>query len=386
VATTPITLAGHDLRRSYRGRLVLDVPFLEVSAGKTMVLLGPSGAGKTTLLTILGLLERPDTGHVTIDGREVTARDRAARLQMAAVFQRPFLFRGSVGENVAYGMKLRRMSGARVREAVRSTLERVGLSGFEDHSALTLSGGEAQRVALARALVLEPRVLLLDEPLGSLDVVMKDRLSREFAEILREQSVTTLYVTHDQDEALVVADDITIMNEGRIISSGAADSVMGLPGDDWAAAFLGMEPPLSGVVIANELGVAKVDAGGAEVYAVSDAAAGTEVLLGIRPEDVLLFEPDVELPRTSARNRLDGTVAYVSSQGATVRVVVVSRGARFASSVSRSSASSLGLKVGAKVTAVFKATAVRVQPRDTIAGLVDGARNPDGTTPDRGHG
>ncbi|MDZ4655916.1 MAG: ATP-binding cassette domain-containing protein, partial [Coriobacteriia bacterium] len=154
----PLILA-EGVRQKYRRRVVLDIDRFEVAEGETHALLGPSGAGKSTLLRIVGLLEKPDAGAVTIDGRPVTHRSRSARLMMAAVFQKPYLFNGTVAENVAYGLKLRGVSVAERDRRVREVVGRVGLDAMADASALTLSGGEAQRVALARALVLEPRIL-----------------------------------------------------------------------------------------------------------------------------------------------------------------------------------------------------------------------------------
>ncbi len=364
------SLACEGIKRSYAHRVVVDVERLELKPGRTLALLGPSGAGKSTLLAILGLLERPDEGAVLLDGRVVTGKDREARGQMAAAFQHPYLFRATVARNVEYGLRLRRVSADARRDKVARALDRVGLAGWEERSALTLSGGEAQRVSLARALVLEPRVLLLDEPLGSLDAVLRGKLAREFASILSEQAVTTLYVTHDQDEAMIVADDVAVMNAGRIVECGAAEEVMGLPVDEWAAGFLGMEPLLEGVIESHEEGLAVIRIGSTGVYGMSVEPPGTKVLVGVRPEDVLLFEPDAELPRTSARNRLDARVEAMTAAGSTVRVVVSCDGARFAASVSRSSARSLALEPGSRVTAVFKATAVRVRRSDAASAVL----------------
>lgn len=354
------SLAAEGLKRTYRrSGFALDVPSLSVDAGQTMALLGPSGSGKSTLLHLLGLLERPDAGRILLDGREVTARDTEARLRIAAVFQRPYLFKGSVAANVAYGLAVRGLKGADADKRVRSALERVGLVGYETRSANSLSGGEAQRVSLARALAIEPRVLLLDEPLASLDPLLKRHLTRDFASILRDAGVTVVYVTHDQDEALVVADRIAVINEGRIVVVGSADEVMGLAEDQWTATFFGVEPASVGEVTGVADGVFTVRIASAELTLSGVAAIGDSILLSVPPEDVLLFESGVDLPVTSARNRLNAVVTGIEHRGSTVRVSLDASGMRLAASVSRASAAELELDLGRHVLTVFKATAVQ---------------------------
>lgn len=359
-APKPADIVVEGVRKSYRGTTVVDIDRLELKAGRTLGLLGPSGSGKSTLLSMIGLLERPDAGTVSVDGREVHVTDRQTRMSMAAAFQRPYLFKGTVGDNVAYGLRLRRVPASDTRDRVEAVLARVGLPGWQDRSALTLSGGEAQRVALARALVLEPRILLLDEPLASLDPVMKWRLARDFARILREEGKTTLYVTHDQDEVLAIADDVAIMREGRVVASGTGDEVFGLPADDWIAGFLGMEPSIRGRVLDVKDGVARVDCGGVTLYAVAPVAPGAEVLLGVRPEDVVLFEADAIVPLTSARNKIQAVVVQIDPSGSTYRVVIERGFVRIAAKISRSALVDLRLSEGTPVQALFKATAVRV--------------------------
>ncbi len=356
------TVRAEAVKVIYRKKTVLDVGSVSLRTGETFVLLGASGAGKSTLLRVLGLLEKPSEGQVFFEGRPANRNNLAIRRQIAAVFQKPYLLRGTVGQNVDYGLRLRHM-GARERvTAVADALDRVGLAGWEDRSALTLSGGEAQRVALARALVLKPRLLLLDEPLSYLDPMLKRQLSLEFARILADEGVTALYVTHDQDEAAVVADRIGVMREGRIIAEGAPEAVLTLPRDPWVAAFLGTVTPIDGIISSAENGVARVDCAGTPVFAATELPVGTRVSLGIRPEDVLLFEPDVPLPATSARNRIVATVTDIVPSGVTVKVLLAIGEATIASSVSRSSVETLGLAPGVQVSAVFKATAVRLLP------------------------
>jgi molybdopterin-binding protein len=355
-------VSGKDLRVAYRGRTVVDVPAVTLAAGETYALLGASGAGKSTLLRVLGLLESPTRGTVLFDDVPVGMHGLASRRRIAAVFQKPYLLRGTVADNVAYGLRLRGVKTAERTERIGAALERVGLGGWQDRSALTLSGGEGQRVALARALVLEPSFLLLDEPLSYMDPLLKRALSIEFAAILAGEHITSLYVTHDQDEAAVMADRIGIMREGRIVAEGDADAVLGLPDDEWLAAFVGMEPALRGRVTACTDGLCEVVAEGTTVYSTVQLPVGTQVLAAVRPEDVTLYEAGAQLPLGSARNHLDVTVADVRPQGGTVHVALERAGARFAAAVSRAAAAELGLKPGQRVVAVFKATAVRMRP------------------------
>lgn len=358
-------LRAEGLRKSYRGQTVLDVEHIELPAGKTFALIGPSGSGKSTLLRVLGLLERPDTGLVTADGRRVRSRD-TRRLRTAAVFQRPYLFHGSVADNVAYGLRIRGVRRAEVNDRVARALERVGMRGMEGRGALTLSGGEAQRIALARALVIEPRVLLLDEPLSSLDPEVKRELLGDLRDILGGEGPTTLYVTHDQDEALALGDHLGVLREGRLVGRGPTELVMNLPDDPWIASFIGMAPPLRGRVVSWHDGIAEVDIGGTWIAAVSRLAPATDVVLSVRPEDVTLFataESDA-LPASSARNRLPGVISGVEGHGSTARVRLDIGPAEIVALVSRAAVAELGLGAGVHVVAAFKATAVHIAPTD----------------------
>lgn len=350
------------LVRRYGARTVVDVDELTIPAGETLALVGPSGSGKSTLLRLLGLLEAPDAGRIFVGGREVTTKERDVRLEMAAAFQRPYLMRGSVGANIEYGLRLRGVGRAERHRRVAAVLERVGLAGRAGESALRLSGGESQRVSLARALVLEPRVLLLDEPLASVEPTLRDRLSGEFAEILRSSATTTLYVTHDLTEAAVIADNLAVMRDGRIAQAGETPDVMGLPRNEWVASFFGMEAPLRGHVVSVEEGLATIACGGATVVATAQGlSAGEPVLVAVRPEDVLLFADAVQLPPSSARNIMCGTVSDVRSAGMTYRISVDVGGTHIASVVSALSRKELDLRPGSRVTVVFKASAVRVR-------------------------
>jgi len=355
-------IRGEGITVVYRDRTVVEVDEITLPAGETYVLLGASGAGKSTLLRVLGMLERPTSGTVYFDNAPVEHRNLEMRRRIAAVFQKPYLLRGDVGDNVGYGLRLRGVPPKERAERVAEALARVGLSGWEKHSALTLSGGEAQRVALARAIILKPQLLLLDEPLSYLDPILKRQLSLEFAEILAGEHVTTLYVTHDQDEAIVVADRMGVMRGGRILADGDPETILALPTDEWVASFLGTESPMEGTVTSSEDGVMRVECGGeTSIFATGEIPSGTRVIAGVRPEDVLLFEAGADIPLTSARNRLDATVVEVAPSGATVRVVLAAGCVRLSAIVSRSSAKALDIHAGGPVVALFKATAVKVR-------------------------
>lgn len=356
-----LALSGVGIRKVYGKKTVVDIERIDIAAGETLALLGPSGSGKSTLLSIMGLLEPPTEGQVLMDGRAVSHKDKSARSHMAAAFQHPYLFKGTVADNVAYGMRLRRVPAKTRRAAVTDALAQVGLEGMEGRSALTLSGGEAQRVALARALVLKPRVLLLDEPLSSLDPLIKGQLAQDFARIFREHGMTTLYVTHDQNEAMAIADRMVILRDGQAVAAGGVDDVTGLPPDVWTASFLGSEPPLEGTVVSTGDGVTGVDVGGPVVETVADHPLGARVLVGVRPEDVLIFDASADIPQSTARNQYVGTVADVQLWGVMYHMVLDLGGARIASRVSRASVREMGLAVGSRVQVVFKATAVRTR-------------------------
>jgi len=354
-------LAGEGLIKSYGKRTVVDIERVEAAAGRTLGIVGPSGAGKSTLLALLGLLERPDAGRIVFQGRQVGVGDRQQRMRFAAAFQNPYLFKGTVADNVAYGLKLRRISKPQCAKRVSAALERVGLGGWESTSALTLSGGEAQRVALARALVLEPEVLFLDEPLASLDPLLKSTLAADFARIIRENGMTAVYVTHDQQEAAAIADDLVVMREGRITAAGPLAEVITLPADRWTAAFLGARSPLHGVVVRQEDGLVTVDTGCCEIVAVGAMPAGSRVLLGVRPEDVIIFEAAEEISRSTARNLLRARITEAELWGVVSNVVLDLGGQSILARVTRSSMRELGLASGMEVQAMFKASAVMVR-------------------------
>ncbi|MCZ4500618.1 MAG: transporter ATP-binding protein [Marmoricola sp.] len=239
-------LEVRDLTVRFGTTAAVDGVDLTVPAGSVTAVLGPSGSGKSTLLRAVAGLEQPAAGSISYDGEDL-ARTATHRRGFALMFQDGQLFpHQSVAENIGYPLRLRRRPRAEVRDRTGDLLALVGLAGYEDRRPATLSGGERQRVALARSLAVEPRMLLLDEPLSALDRGLRERLATDLADILRRAGTTTLLVTHDHEEAFAVADRMAVMRDGRIVQAGGLADVWAHPADAWAARFLGYAGVLDG--------------------------------------------------------------------------------------------------------------------------------------------
>lgn len=231
-----ISLELRDIRKSFfKGEEVLKGISLSIEQGEFLTLLGPSGCGKTTTLRIIAGLELPDSGHVFLDGEDVTEAQPEKR-NVNTVFQSYALFpHMTVGENIGYGLRLRHVPKKEIRERVAEMLEMVQLPGFEKRKPTQLSGGQRQRVAIARSLINHPRVLLLDEPLGALDLQLRRSMQVELKNLQKKLGITFVYITHDQEEAANMSDRIGIMNQGQIIQLGKPTEVdldIPLPGEE----------------------------------------------------------------------------------------------------------------------------------------------------------
>jgi spermidine/putrescine transport system ATP-binding protein len=249
-ATAAVSLRG--VRKRYDDVVAVDGVDLEVPEGTFLTLLGPSGSGKTTTLRTIGGFEIPDEGRVIVGGEDITNIPPYLR-PVNTVFQTYALFPHlTVFENVAFGLRVRRLSKSEVRRRVGEELELVRLTGFEGRKPNQLSGGERQRVALARALIMRPRVLLLDEPLGSLDLKLRQQMEVELKGIQRSSGITFIYVTHDQEEALAMSDHIAVMNSGCIQQMGTPSEVYERPRSRFVAGFLGEATFFDGEVVRRE--------------------------------------------------------------------------------------------------------------------------------------
>ncbi len=258
-----------DVTVRFDGKTALDGVTLGVPDGEVVTVLGPSGSGKSTLLRVIAGLQRPDSGRVLLDGHDITAVP-SHRRGIGLVFQDHALFgHRDVQGNVAFGLRMRGDSRTQIAGRVSELLELVGLAGYERRAVATLSGGEQQRVALARALAPEPRVLLLDEPLGSLDRRLRDRLLEDLAQLFDRISLTALYVTHDQAEAFALGDRVAIVREGRVAQAGTPDELWAHPADSDTARFLGLGYVRDGKMIRPEA---------VTVTLVTDGAGGNGVV------------------------------------------------------------------------------------------------------------
>lgn len=355
-------LVAEGLGRRYGARQVVDIQHLAIRRGEVVAVLGPNGAGKSTLFRILLGLERPDTGRVLLDGRPLVPGDARVRRRMAGVFQRPHLFTGTVADNLRFGLRATGVPREEWADRIARAAHALGIGGLMDARVTRLSGGEAQRAALGRALVLDPDVLLLDEPTANLDATIRRRFREEIGGVLRQRAGAVLLITHEPAEAFDLADRVAVMEGGRIVQSGTPEDLTTDPATPFVAAFTGAELLLDGVVEEVAEGTLTVRAGDARLVGRGTDPApprGTRVHVRYRPEDVTLAP--AEAPDVSARNRLRMRVRSTTPAGGLIRVRLEGP-VRLAALVTRESAERLGVQPGAEVTALLKTAALHVYP------------------------
>ena len=300
-----VSLELKEIKKSFtEGEAVLDNISLEISKGEFITLLGSSGCGKTTTLRIIAGLEQPDAGSVWLDGREVTGLEPNQR-DVNTVFQNYALFpHMNVAENIGYGLKLKKVPKSEIKKKVSQMLELVQLEGYEKRKPSELSGGQKQRVAIARALVNNPKVLLLDEPLGALDLQLRRAMQIELKHLQKKLGITFIYITHDQEEAINMSDRIAVMRDGRIEQIGTPDEIYNHPKTSYVATFVGNANILHGaaesiqgenaiVKIGNDKVIVKLETSQQDTKdtgAKQHLTAGENVTLAVRSENILLQE------------------------------------------------------------------------------------------------
>ena len=310
-------LSVHSVAKSFGGARVVKDVSLAIKPGEFISLLGPSGCGKTTLLRMIAGLEQPDSGTIALGDKDITSVPVWER-NIGVVFQNYALFpHMTVAENIAFGLRTRKTPRSAIEAKVRGALKLVRLDDFGPRSTEKLSGGQKQRVALARALVTDPRLLLLDEPLGALDRKLREQMQVELKMLQREIGITTLMVTHDQEEALTLSDRIAVMSDGRILQDDSPREIYERPRDAFVADFIGMSNLMKGRV---------ADLDGNKQLQVSEsvilklppnAMAATEISVFLRPEKLTL----AELPG-AAGSSLSGRIVHVSYSGSVTHCFV----------------------------------------------------------------
>ena len=294
------------------GFVAVDDFNLTIKRGEFVTFLGPSGCGKTTTLRMLAGFDLPSSGEILLNGKDITRLPSNER-PINTVFQRYALFPHlNIFDNIAFGLKLKKLPRTEVVKKVKKALEMVDLEGFESRTVQTLSGGQQQRIAIARAIVNEPQILLLDEPLGALDLKMRKEMQLELKSMHEKLGITFIYVTHDQEEALTMSDKIVVMSEGRIQQVGAPEDIYNEPKNAFVADFIGESNIFSGIMT----GKYRVRFCGAEFTCVDDVENGTMIDAVLRPEDILITPPQEGIIR--------GTVTSVVFKGVHYEITVQS--------------------------------------------------------------
>ena len=305
----------NSISKSFDGQMVLDELNLTIHENEFVTLLGPSGCGKTTTLRILGGFETPDSGKVIFDGQDITKLPPNKR-QLNTVFQKYALFTHmTIAENIAFGLKIKKQSKSYIEDKIKYALKLVNLEGFEIRKPDSLSGGQQQRIAIARAIVNEPKVLLLDEPLGALDLKLRQEMQYELIRMKHELGITFVYVTHDQEEALTMSDTIVVMNQGYIQQIGTPESIYNEPENAFVADFIGDSNIIPATMVEDKL-VRILDT----PFACVDTGFGHNkpVDVVIRPEDVELVEP--------GEGTIQGVVTHLIFKGVHYEMEVMANG------------------------------------------------------------
>lgn len=350
--------------KSFSGKEVLRGIALDIKKGELLTLLGPSGAGKSTLMRIINLFENPSKGRLYFEGKEISGHKGGGllkvRRKMTMVTQKPAMLSGNVFHNVAYGLKVRGYPKARISDSVEEALETVGLEGYSERDVSTLSGGEAQRVAFARAIVVEPELLLLDEPTTSLDPESEANVHRIIERIKGEQGMAMVLTTHKQREALALGDRIAVLHRGKLQQVGTPREVIYSPRTKFVARFTGMENTYQAWVEKAGQENSTVRVGDARVRMPwGGLSLGEQICIGIRPEDVMLLRTDIPInPRHE--NVYEGRVEGISPQGSAMLRLKLSWGnLTVKADIPRHAAEKMGLRENKKVLFSFKSTCVR---------------------------
>ena len=326
---------------------------LEVGKGEYFVVLGPTGAGKTLLLELIAGFHYPDRGKILIDGKDVTYLPPSQR-GIGFVYQDYMLFpHMNVKDNIAFGLRMKGLKEEEIEERINLLAERCKIKGILNRYPQSLSGGERQRVALARALAVKPKILLLDEPLSALDAVIRTKIRKEIKDLHEKEDLTIIHVTHSREDAMLLADRMAILNEGKILQVGKPEEIFRKPEDKFVAEFVGVENIFHG----------KAERKGNITYFYSDGLKLISSMdvedakyASVRPEDIIISLNEI---KSSARNCIKGKVEAIIDMGSLIRVEV-NCGKNFIVYITRESFNELGIEIGKEVYLIFKAQNVNL--------------------------
>jgi tungstate transport system ATP-binding protein len=345
------------------GVAILDIEKINITEGKILALIGPNGAGKSSLLLTLAGLLKPQEGELIFEGKPVKSNAERLLLRRCAsvVFQDPLLLDNSVYENVALGLKLRGKNRKEIETKVQEVLQYFGISNLVKRSAKNLSGGEAKRVSLARAFALDPRLILLDEPFNSLDPQAREAIINDLQNMLEKTKITAVMALHDREETLKLAQEVTVMNGGKIIQKGTTSQIFNQPANEFIAEFVGTESILEGTVKSNNAGLVEISINGKVIEAIGDYIAGQKVYCCLRPENVTVAR-DAQ-GKMSARNVFAAKVQKIIRQGYFYKLIL-DCGFPLVAYITMPSCEDLSITEGITISASFKATAVHVLRRE----------------------
>lgn len=355
------SLEARGLSAVLGGRKVLDIPSLGIVPGGVLVIIGPNGSGKTTLLLSLSLLLKPASGDIFYNGNPVSYGDEALKLRrrFAVLFQEPLLLSGTVWDNVTLGLRLRHTQKEEIKARAGKWLERFGIAHLASRQARSLSGGEAKRASLARAFVLEPEVLFLDEPFAALDTPTHQSLLEDFQTVLHETKISTVMVTHELEEALILGDRAAVLIKGRIRQTGTPREVISSPADEEVAAFVKGGNILHGRLILRDDGRVFIKVGNQQIEAAPGPVTADELAVFLHYDDITISDGRVTESGNGPANRFKGIITQLLPLNSQVRLNVACP-FNLTAVVTRRACEELHLEKGKEVIASFEPAAVRI--------------------------
>jgi molybdopterin-binding protein len=366
---TSSVLSVRDLSFAYNGsdNFSLSIPNFDLYPGEKVAIIGPNGAGKTTFLQAISLLLKPTTGTIIFDTKEIRNQEDTLGYHRSTAFipQKPVLYNRSVKENVGIGLKIRGMKNPETEERVFDMLKKFGIGHLANRNALSVSGGEARRIMLARGLILNPRIIWMDEPFGDLDETVRRELIEDLIPILSQSGCATVFVTHNQDETYQLADKFMVMVKGEIVQSGNGHEVFANPVSQEVAEFIGIKNIIPGRVVKTENDIVSVALTSginqsAKILLVAGQKPHAEnVVVCIPPESIVIVSDEKESIHLSSRNALEGTIERVIP-GRYFAWVEIDCGVSLTVSVTNESVKELGLSRGKPVRLLIKSTAIKL--------------------------